>query len=334
MAFGEPAAAGRGGSGDSSGQPVVTDSRDAASTPRPAGGLNPRLALVALLVAVALAGVRATVPASSWADGAWHRRGTLLGLILEVVLAVLLFVLERRRRRTPLVGQPAAGLRTLLRGGLIIGLVAIPALIAVNAAGELRPGRTPPVRPPKLHLGKGLPPGPPPGSGLDLTLVLYALIAAILLAAIVACIVVLVRRARQLSWTSVDELTGDDGEAEEQLRRAVQSGQAALRDVDDARLAIIACYVAMEQSLARVGTVRAAAETPDELLARAVTAGLVHGSEAARLTELFYEARFSSHPLPAQRRDEALRALDVLAASLTEHQARREQAAEKAQAAP
>jgi hypothetical protein len=150
----------------------------------------------------------------------------------------------------------------------------------------------------------------------------------------VACIVVIVRRARQLSWTNVDELTGDDGEAEEQLRRAVQSGQAALRDVDDARLAIIACYVAMEQSLAQAGTVRAAAETPDELLARAATAGLVQGGEAARLTELFYEARFSSHPLPAQRRDEALQALDVLAASLTEHQARRAQAAGKAQAAP
>jgi hypothetical protein len=334
MAFGEPAAAGRGGSGDPPGQPVVTGSRDAAGTPRPASGLNLRLALVALLVAVALAGMRATVPGSSWAAGAWHRHGTLLGLILEAVLAVLLFVLERRRRRAPLVGQPAAGLRTLLRGGLIIGLVAIPALIAVNAAGQLRPSHPRPIRPPQLHGGKGLPPPPRPGSGFDLALVLYALIAAILLTAIVACIVVIVRRARQLSWTNVDELTGDDGEAEEQLRRAVQSGQAALRDVDDARLAIIACYVAMEQSLAQAGTVRAAAETPDELLARAATAGLVQGGEAARLTELFYEARFSSHPLPAQRRDEALQALDVLAASLTEHQARLAQAAGKAQAAP
>ena len=96
----------------------------------------------------------------------------------------------------------------------------------------------------------------------------------------------------------------------------MRSGQAALREIDDARLAIIACYVAMEQSLAQAGAARADAETPDELLDRAATAGLVHGGEAARLTTLFYEARYSTHPLPNARRDEARRALEVLAASL------------------
>ena len=97
----------------------------------------------------------------------------------------------------------------------------------------------------------------------------------------------------------------------------MRSGQAALHEIDDARLAIIACYVAMEQSLAKAGAARAAAETPDELLDRAATAGLVHGAEAARLTTLFYEARYSTHPLPDERRDEARRALEVLAASLS-----------------
>jgi hypothetical protein len=74
--------------------------------------------------------------------------------------------------------------------------------------------------------------------------------------------------------------------------------------------------VAMEESLERAGTARAAADTPDELLARAAGSGLVRTGAAARLTVLFYEARFSSHPMPLTQRDEAQRALAELADSL------------------
>lgn len=72
----------------------------------------------------------------------------------------------------------------------------------------------------------------------------------------------------------------------------------------------------MEQSLAQAGTARAAADTPDELLARAARLGLVRTDAAARLTALFYEARFSSHPMPPAQRDEAQQALAELADSL------------------
>jgi uncharacterized protein DUF4129 len=74
----------------------------------------------------------------------------------------------------------------------------------------------------------------------------------------------------------------------------------------------------MEESLARAGTARVAADTPDELLARAADQGLVRGNAAARLTALFYEARFSSHPMPLGQRDEAQRALAELADSLSD----------------
>ena len=40
----------------------------------------------------------------------------------------------------------------------------------------------------------------------------------------------------------------------EELREAVESGRAALAEISDARAAIIACYVAMERSLAERGT--------------------------------------------------------------------------------
>ncbi len=102
----------------------------------------------------------------------------------------------------------------------------------------------------------------------------------------------------------------------EELAEAVAEGRAALAGVDDARAAIIACYVAMERSLAERGTARAAADTPDELLARAVASGVVRGGAAGRLTALFYEARFSTHPLDGGQRDAASAALDELAAEL------------------
>ncbi len=117
----------------------------------------------------------------------------------------------------------------------------------------------------------------------------------------------------QAARTVVEPSAADD---ESGLLKAVESGQSALRRLDDARSAIIACYVAMEESLARAGTARAAADTPDELLARAALRGLVTGGAAARLTALFYEARFSSHPMRPAARDAAEQALGELAVSL------------------
>ena len=102
----------------------------------------------------------------------------------------------------------------------------------------------------------------------------------------------------------------------EELREAVAEGRSALAGIDDARAAIIACYVAMERSLADRGTARGAADTPDELLGRAVASGAVRGGAAGRLTALFYEARFSTHPLGAGQRDAASAALDELAGEL------------------
>jgi hypothetical protein len=109
-----------------------------------------------------------------------------------------------------------------------------------------------------------------------------------------------------------EEIAEDSGD----LREAVESGRAALAELDDARAAIIACYAAMERSLADRGAERGAADTPDELLRRATDTGVVRGLSAGHLTRLFYEARFSSHPLGPEQRDAARQALDDLAAEL------------------
>jgi hypothetical protein len=65
----------------------------------------------------------------------------------------------------------------------------------------------------------------------------------------------------------------------------------------------------MERELARTGTVRRASDTPTDLLERAVRDGRLSPGPARTLTDLFREARYSHHPMPAARRDDAARAL-------------------------
>lgn len=143
------------------------------------------------------------------------------------------------------------------------------------------------------------------------------LIALLIIAIIIVLIVAWRRRRTARLRLAIPADLGVEAAADD-LARAVESGRIALRDVDDARAAIIACYLAMEQSLAERGTARGVADTPGELLARARDRGVVRGTAAGRLTALFYEARFSSHPLGPAQRDAAERALDELAAALAQ----------------
>jgi len=157
---------------------------------------------------------------------------------------------------------------------------------------------------------------PVPHSVSFLRIPLSAILYGLLIVALLAGVVLSIWWSRRFRLPARARDGGFVAEDPEDLREAVESGRSALRTVDDARAAIIACYVAMEKSLAERGAARAVADTPDELLARATTSGLVHGTAAARLTALFYEARFSSHPLGRGQRDAAEQALDELAAAL------------------
>ena len=138
--------------------------------------------------------------------------------------------------------------------------------------------------------------------------------------ALVICAVLISRMKARVPGGYAAGVAEDDST---ELDKAVESGRTALRAVDDARAAIIACYVAMEGSLAGAGAARTAAETPDELLARAVASGLIHGPAAGRLTGLFYEARFSSHPLADAAKNDARQALDAISAELRSKRAAR-----------
>jgi hypothetical protein len=285
-----------------------------------------RLLPLALLVVLAIAGLRGALPSLRW-DGPLRTDSVPIGIALEVVLGALLIVTVRRERAARAARQqrvyragddeitvPGA-LRFVLRYVLGMGMIAVAVLLitGVHLHFFIKPHTLsvpktllkPRPRPPAVHGAAGT------TLHIPVAPILYGLLIAALVAAVVLSIIWSARLRRPALPAPID------GEADaDELREAVESGRAALAEIDDARAAIIACYLAMERSLGDRGAARGVADTPDELLARAVAAGIVRGGAARRLTDLFYEARFSNHPLGRRQRDAASAALDELAAEL------------------
>jgi Domain of unknown function (DUF4129) len=279
-----------------------------------------RPAVTGLLLLIVIAGISAASPASSGRGPLYHD-ALAVGVALEVLLACLEIALAvvARRAAAAAAGQPAAALRGALQRVIPVVMIVVVVIAVANIAARkhgallqhfLTGGHKPSPRK-RAPLQIGLPGGTADHGGY----LVYGLIGAVVLAALIALIVV-VARAR----TRPGRLAGyaDEPPADEQddLRKAIDSGLQALHAVDDARAAIIACYVAMEASLASAGTARTVAETPDELLSRAAAAGLVRGPAATSLTQLFYEARFSTHPLAIDAKDAAQQAMDTISAEL------------------
>jgi hypothetical protein len=278
-----------------------------------------RLALAAVLLVLIAVGLRGKLPAPAL-DGPFRRDGLAVGVVLEGALACVLVALIVRHKRAPRDALIAARLRTLLAYLVGAGLVAIPVAYLLGRAQHVHlrprpaPHPTPSGSPRPLGLGHNT------GSvgGVIVIIILLALLAAVLIYAVARFI--LSHRWTWAGWRRGAASLAIEAVVEEEpgLLDAVSSGQSALRQLDDARAAIIACYVAMEESLAVAGTARDAADTPYALLVRAADRGLIRTAAAARLTELFYEARFSSHPMPPGRLDDARQALAEVAASLAE----------------
>jgi hypothetical protein len=265
-----------------------------------------------MLLAV-IVGASATTPAVLGTGGPWYRDAKALGLALELALILLFAVVWTLGRRSPRRGYPALALRTALQRVIATAIIVVAILLIINSLhphfGTPHAQQRIKLKRPhyKLHKFKI-------GAPLHLAWLSYVLLALLVVIAVVAAVAIIMRSRMHRRLAGFDGQFLDEGE---ELQRAVESGRSALRTVDDARAAIIACYLAMEGSLAGAGTARGDAETPDELLERAVADGLVHGRAAGRLTALFYEARYSTHALPPSARESARQALDELSAELT-----------------
>jgi Domain of unknown function (DUF4129) len=325
----QPGTTGRAGTPGETGDPHPGQTPEAGPR-RAADQPWPLVLPLALLIILGLAGLRGALTAPRWNESARHD-GVAIGLVLEVILVALLVLMARRRSRAAraamLSGVPVSDVAAKLRGVLIVvlgaGIIAVAVAIFVSLHLHLptpAPRQASPSVKARPTSSLALRPGSQgTGFSIPVSAFLYALLIVVLVAAVLLSIW-WARRFRPSPGGRHGDFLAEDPE---DLREAVESGRSALRTLDDARAAIIACYVAMENSLAERGAARAVADTPDELLARATTSGLVRGNAAARLTALFYEARFSSHPLGRGQRDAAEQALDELAAALAEAAASR-----------
>nr|WP_223241781.1 DUF4129 domain-containing protein [Streptomyces sp. CBMA123] len=156
------------------------------------------------------------------------------------------------------------------------------------------------------------------GVGLGLGALAVALL---LLAATVALLVGLValrrRRAEKVPTVPPAVVAAGPASPEDALAEAVTSGRRALEGTD-ARAAVIACYAAMEGSLADSGLPRHAWESPTDLLLRALSDERIDAAGARELTALFREARYSSHRMDDDQVRRARTALDAIAARLAD----------------
>ncbi|MFF8768658.1 DUF4129 domain-containing protein [Kitasatospora sp. NPDC015120] len=155
-----------------------------------------------------------------------------------------------------------------------------------------------------------------PGDGTPLVaLLLYGLVAVLAVLLVVSLVRLLRGLGRSRRRSRPLPAVGGVAPEEDVLAAAVATGLRSLHGAD-ARAAVIACYAAMEGSLAASGLERRIGDSPAELLERAVADDRVDRAPAHVLTELFREARFSSHPMDDGHVRRARAALDAIAARL------------------
>ncbi|MFJ8042757.1 DUF4129 domain-containing protein [Kitasatospora sp. NPDC096147] len=307
------------------------------------GGRGPgpgyRLRAVLAFSAVGCLAFAALALRPDGAQGLWGARGPLTsyGWLLGLLFAAGgIAVAVRYRtvlRETPRLEPVTERLTTAATVVLRLAVVVTPLFLIVLSAKSCEPGATVEPPPPSPPPTTG-PPREPTGASPDTSLVeiLVSAIGVVLLLVMLTVLGIQVRRwlaerrRRRRAWLRVTtKPAGPDGKA---LAEAVASGRRALAG-SDARTAVIACYLAMEDSLADSGVTRHDSDSPADLLRRAATAGVLTGSHPATLAGLFREARYSSHPMGEPELARARAALDGIAAQLG-HDARQSAPTEEA----
>ena len=97
------------------------------------------------------------------------------------------------------------------------------------------------------------------------------------------------------------------GGADEALLDEIDASISELEKTDDPRSAVIACFARM-----RVLAGAPPSDTADESLARLLVEHDVSAPSATRLTELFQQAKFSTHDIDGSMRAEAVTALQTV----------------------
>ncbi|GAA4228048.1 hypothetical protein GCM10022254_17260 [Actinomadura meridiana] len=272
-----------------------------------------RAGTVAVLFAVGVYGARGLT--DQWAALSVHRPSTaslIAVLVLEAVAATLLVAALRGRREAPGVGRRSA----LLAAGYALVVLGPPIMLLLLAARDNEVGDVrvfPRAEEPRK---RKLIPAEENSNLWALVLTILLAVLAVVALAVIAFLVV--RRRRRARRTAPGpEADFSVPPSSDRFEEAAAAGSRALRSTDEARAAVIACYLAMVGVLAEAGADPRDSDTPAEVLARAAGSGVAGLDAATTLTDLFREARFSAHPVTELHRARALAALESLRAGST-----------------
>jgi hypothetical protein len=253
-----------------------------------------RLAAAVLLLGVAAVGTVARGVTSL--SGLVLPVTTITGVAAEAGCLVLTVALILQARRQPPSGKDSSGTpesaswwARIFSTLMLLAFFALAGAVALVTFGgdQVRRINVAPlsVVPVLGHAG-----GPEHSSGAAGTTVLVLAAVMVLVLSVVAVAVIWLRRRTAAALPR-------SGVGSSPLAAAVAAGSSAFNATAGVREAIIACYAAMEDTLAVAGSPRRAADTPEELLDRAMRNGVIRTQAAQRLTALFREARFSPHEL-------------------------------------
>lgn len=279
-----------------------------------------RTALVVVVVAGIVLGALVLRPGGSVGRGAGVvHSGTVIALLVIGWVAGCLALYARYRvgpRIDTGLSPVEQRLAAAVRATLLVGAGAVPAAVLVlhRFGSPYDPG---PLDPGEFGVGRSRASrdlGHDRSHSLPPWLVVTLLV--VVGAALVAAFAVAYRRLRAEYVRRPRRARREPREDARLLADAVESGLRALGDNGDARTAVIACYVAMETSLAGSGVPRHVSDSPNDLLVRATASGLRTEGSASTLTELFREARYSTHPIGDSHRAQAAAALADLAERL------------------
>jgi Domain of unknown function (DUF4129) len=102
----------------------------------------------------------------------------------------------------------------------------------------------------------------------------------------------------------------------EDVIAALDEGIARLAGDGDARSAVIACWVRLEEVARAVGTPRAPSDAPADLVARLLGAHQVSTAALTSLADLYRAARFSTNVIDNSMRTQALSSLHTIRGQL------------------
>lgn len=310
--------------------------RSGKNTGRPGAPVGLLAAGACTAIAVAALGLRVAAHSATRGAGPLDAEAVLIAIPFGVICAIA----AARYRTLVRYAEPASAATDRMRSATVALLSVCAVLVPLTVllfwhgpdGGPQDPGAISTHPHPTLGVPTQQPsavatkPARPFEFGIDLKL-LFVVVGIVVLVVIGGLLIWLILRL--VRGPQADPVQGTAPavsaapEEQDALADALSSARGALTGTD-ARAAIIACYLAMQDALAESGIVAAHSDTPADLLHRAARGGFIGRGALAgpsELAALFREARFSSHPMNAAHLERARAALDATVAHLAERRA-------------